>query len=124
MALAAAFVLWRFCVPAAAQEANSPGAAVSGVLDALHLRQEPPPAADFVVRSRPAPDALDYQPMKPVEKSQKKKTPAQLDALGAELESALERNRRAGAGVARPDPAPRPTQRRAAGAKPPQGQAN
>jgi hypothetical protein len=124
MALAAAFILWRLCVPAAAQEANSPGAAVGGVLDALHLRQEPPSAADFVVRSRPAPDTLDYQPMKPAEKPQKKKTPAELDALGAELETAGRQNRLAGGRVAKPDPAPRPASHHTAGAKPPQGQAN
>lgn len=124
VAFAAGLVLWGLCASASAQEANSPGAVVGDVLDALHLRQEPPAAADFVVRSRPAPGSLDYQPMKPTEKSEKKKTPAQLDALGAELESALAQNRRAGARVAAPDPAPRPAPRRAAGTKPPQGQAN
>jgi len=110
---------------AAAQEATSGGAMVGNVLETLHLRQTPPPAQDFVVRSRPAPDQLQYQPMKPTEKPTGKKTPAQLDALGAELQGALEQNRKAGARVAVPDPAPRPaTPRRAASAKPPREQAN
>ena len=98
---------------------------VGDVLETLHLRQTPPPAQDFVVRSRPAPDQLHYQPMKPTEKPTGKKTPAQLDALGAELEGALERNRKAAARVAVPDSASRPaTPRRAAAAKPPREQAN
>ena len=110
---------------AAAQETASGGAMVGNVLETLHLRQTPPPAQDFVVRSRPAPDQLQYQPMKPTEKPTGKKTPAQLDALGAELQGALEQNRKAGARVAVPDPAPRPaTPRRAAAAKPPREQAN
>ncbi len=97
---------------------------IGDVLQTLHLRREPPPQQDFVVRSRPAPDSLEFQPMKPTEKPTGKKTPAQLDALGADLESALERNRKAGARVAAPDPAPRPAARRAAAAKPPRDQAN
>jgi hypothetical protein len=98
---------------------------IGNVLETLHLRQTPPPPQDFVVRSRPAPDSLQYQPMKPTEKPTGKKTPAQLDALGAELQGALEQNRKAGARVAVPDPAPRPaTPRRAAAAKPPREQAN
>jgi hypothetical protein len=110
---------------AAAQEATSGGTMVGNVLETLHLRQTPPPAQDFVVRSRPAPDQLQFQPMKPTEKPTGKKTPAQLDALGAELEGALERNRKAAARVAVPDSASRPaTPRRAAAAKPPREQAN
>ena len=109
---------------AGAQEAVSGGAVIGDVLETLHLRQTPPPAQDFVVRSRPAPDSLNYQPMKPTEKPTGKKTPAQLDALGAELQGALEQNRKAGARVAMPDPAPRQAPRRAAAAKPPRDQAN
>jgi len=130
IALAAALALSSLPGEAAAQEAEGPetvsgGAMVGNVLETLHLRQTPPPAQDFVVRSRPAPDQLQYQPMKPTEKPTGKKTPAQLDALGAELQGALEQNRKAGARVAVPDPAPRPaTPRRAAAAKPPREQAN
>ena len=130
IALAAAVALSSLPGEAAAQEAEGPetvsgGAMVGNVLETLHLRQTPPPAQDFVVRSRPAPDQLQYQPMKPTEKPTGKKTPAQLDALGAELQGALEQNRKAGARVAVPDPAPRPaTPRRAAAAKPPREQAN
>jgi hypothetical protein len=134
IALAAALALPSLRGEAAAQEAapqeaeaQEPvfGAAIGDVLETLHLRQTPPPAQDFVVRSRPAPDSLHYQPMKPTEKPTGKKTPAQLDALGAELQGALERNRKAGARVAVPDPAARPaTPRRAVAAKPPRDQAN
>ena len=130
IALAAAVALSSLPGEAAAQEAEaqegvSGGAIVGNVLETLHLRQTPPPAQDFVVRSRPAPDQLQYQPMKPTEKPTGKKTPAQLDALGAELQGALEQNRKAGARVAVPDPAPRPAApRRAAAAKPPREQAN
>ena len=130
IALAAALALSSLPGEAAAQEAEGPetvsgGAMVGNVLETLRLRQTPPPAQDFVVRSRPAPDQLQYQPMKPTEKPTGKKTPAQLDALGAELQGALEQNRKAGARVAVPDPAPRPaTPRRAASAKPPREQAN
>jgi hypothetical protein len=129
IALAAAVALSSLPGEAAAQEAEGPetvsgGAMVGNVLETLRLRQTPPPAQDFVVRSRPAPDQLQYQPMKPTEKPTGKKTPAQLDALGAELQGALEQNRKAGARVAAPDPAPRPAARRAAAAKPPRDQAN
>ena len=128
--LAVALAPASLCDGAAAQEAEaqegvSGGAIVGNVLETLHLRQTPPPAQDFVVRSRPAPDQLQFQPMKPAEKPTGKKTPAQLDALGAELEGALERNRKAAARVAVPDSASRPaTPRRAAAAKPPREQAN
>jgi hypothetical protein len=133
IAFAAALALSSLCGEAAAQEAGeagaqeaaSGGAVIGNVLETLHLRQTPPPPQDFVVRSRPAPDSLQYQPMKPTEKPTGKKTPTQLDALGAELQGALEQNRKAGARVAVPDPAPRPaTPRRAAAAKPPREQAN
>jgi hypothetical protein len=134
IALVAVLALPSLCGEAAAQEAGEAasqettygGAAIGNVLETLHLRQTPPPAPDFVVRSRPAPDSLEYQPMKPTEKPTGKKTPAQLDALGAELEGALERNRKAGARVAVPDPAPRRAapRRAAAAAKPPRQQAN
>ena len=130
IALAAALALSSLPGEAAAQEAEGQetvtgGAMVGNVLETLRLRQTPPPAQDFVVRSRPAPDQLQYQPMKPTEKPTGKKTPAQLDALGAELQGALEQNWKAGARAAVPDPAPRPaTPRRAAAAKPPREQAN
>jgi hypothetical protein len=94
------------CLPsgAFAQEAQSGGEAVGRALDAMHIRAEPAPAADFVERARPDRNSLNYKPMAPTEKSLKKKTPAELDALGAELESSLARNRRAAARVKIPDP--------------------
>lgn len=76
---------------------------IGNVFDALHLRPERAPTPDFVEQSRKDPNTLDYRPMEPTEKTQKKKTPAELDALGAELEGALTRNRRAAAGVKSPD---------------------
>jgi hypothetical protein len=98
--------LWAFLAlggQALAQEPTSGGEAVGKALDALQLRAEPAPAADFVEKSRPDAGSLDYKPLAPVDKSSKKKSPAELDALGAELEKALARNRKAAARVKTPD---------------------
>jgi len=76
---------------------------VGRALDSMHLRAEPAPAAGFVEQARPDRSSLDYKHMVPNEKSLKKKTPAELDALGSELEGALARNRRAAARVKIPD---------------------
>lgn len=103
MKLIAALALSCCCGNALAQEAATPGEMIGNVFDVLHLRSERAPAPDFVEQSRQDPHSLDYRPLGPAEKSQKKKTPAELDALGADLEGALERNRRAAAGVKKPD---------------------
>jgi len=88
---------------ALAQEPESGGEMVGRALDSMHLRAEPAPAAGFVEQARPDRSSLDYKHMAPNEKSLKKKTPAELDALGSELEGALARNRRAAARVKIPD---------------------
>ncbi|QGM46908.1 hypothetical protein [Methylocystis heyeri] len=109
MGLAWAF-LW-FGGQALAQESpQSGGEAVGRALDALHLRAEPAPSADFVEKARPDSSSLDYKPLAPTDKSSNKKSAAELDALGADLEKALERNRKAAARVKTPDsPAARPS---------------
>jgi hypothetical protein len=88
---------------ASAQEMSTPGQIIGDMYDALHFRPERPATPDFVEQSRKDPNTLDYRPMAPAEKSQKQKTPAELDALGAELEGALARNQRAAASVKTPD---------------------
>ncbi len=114
-----ALALVLLCLPGAAfaQEPQSGGEAVGRALDAMHLRAEPAPAADFVQRARPDRNSLNYRPMAPTDKSLKKKTPAELDALAAELESSLARNQRAAARVKIPDPQPKAVAPRAAGAQ-------
>jgi hypothetical protein len=102
IALAWAF-LWVGGAAALAQEPQSGGELVGEALDALHLRAEPAPAPDFVEKARPDRNSLDYKQMAPTDKSSKKKTPAELDALGSDLERALEKNRRAAARVKIPD---------------------
>jgi len=88
-------------------QAQSVGESIGGAVDALHLRTTPPPAADFVQKSRPNPETLDYRPLAPTAKpSPKRRTPEQLDALGGELERARERNLRSAARVKIPDAPP------------------
>ncbi len=83
-----------------AQEAQtSGGAVVGGVLDALHLRETPPPPADFVEKSRPQPETMGYRPLAAKPEPSKKRSAAQLDALGAELDAARQRNLRAARNV-------------------------
>ncbi len=101
--LALATALLAFAGAAFAQEPQSGGEVIGKALDALHLRTAPPPVADFVKKSRPDPNSLDYKQLGPTEKSSKKKSPAELDELGADLENALERNRKAAARVKIPD---------------------
>jgi len=90
---------------ASAQEAPSTGGETIGrVFDALGLRSEPKPAPDFIQRARPDPQSLDYMPFSPPDSGRAKpKTPAQLDAMGADLNQALARNRAAAARVKTPD---------------------
>ncbi len=116
--IALASVSLCVCGVAFAQETQSGGEIVGRALDAMHIRAEPAPAADFVERARPDRNSLDYRPMAPTDKSLKKKTPAELDALGVELERSLARNRRAAARVKTPDPQPKAVAPRAASAQP------
>ena len=73
--------------------AQSLGEGFGEAADALHLRNRPPPAADFVEQARP--DHLDYQPLAPADKANHKKSASELDALAASLDSARTANQRA-----------------------------
>ena len=94
--------------PARAQEPTTGGELVGKALDALKLREAPPPPADFVRESRPDPGAVDYQPFTGAARDpdRKKKTPVELQATTDDLEAALARNRKAAARVKTPDSAP------------------
>lgn len=87
---------------AMAQEAPvTGGQAIGGLFDALGLRKQPPPAPDFVVNSRR--EGLDYAPLVPAPEKSRKRTPAEMQALGAELDRAIAANRRRAARVKIPD---------------------
>lgn len=75
------------------------------LFDAAKLRSAPPPPPDFVQRTRPDPSRLDYMPMAPAgaPRAARKKTPEELRALGAGLDSAIAENRRKAARVKIPD---------------------
>jgi len=92
---------------AAAASAQEPppasgGAFIGRLFDAAGLRTPPPQAPDFVRESRP--EQLHYRPFDPTPpKDPKRKSAADLRAMGAGLEAAAAENRRRAAGVARPD---------------------
>ncbi|MBM3577977.1 MAG: hypothetical protein FJX40_10030 [Alphaproteobacteria bacterium] len=96
---------------ALAQEAPSSGGEFIGrIFDATGLRTTPPQAADFVRESRP--EHMDYRPFDPKpKKDPKRKTAADLRAMGADLEAAAAENRRKAAGVAAPDAPVKPAAR-------------
>jgi len=93
---------------AVAQEAPSSGGALIGrFFDAAGLRAPPPQTADFVRESRP--ERMDYRPFDPTaQKDPKRKSAADLRAMGAGLEAAAAENRRKAASVARPDAPAKP----------------
>lgn len=109
----ARFALALICALAAgaalAQEAPASGGEFIGRLfDATGLRAPPRQAADFVRESRP--DRLDYRPIEPtLPKDSRRKTAADLRAMGAGLAAASAENRRRAANVARPDAPAKPT---------------
>ena len=88
---------------ALAQDAPSSGGAFIGRLfDATGLRTPPPPAQDFVRASRS--EQLQYRAFDPTPvKDPKRKSAADLRAMGAELEAAAAENRRRAGHVAAPD---------------------
>jgi hypothetical protein len=96
---------------ALAQEAPSSGGEFIGrIFDATGLRTTPPQAADFVRESRP--EHMDYRPFDPKpKKDPKRKTAADLRAMGADLEAAAAENRRKAARVAAPDAPVKPAAR-------------
>lgn len=93
---------------ALAQEAPASGGEFIGRLfDASGLRAPPRQAADFVRDSRP--ERMEYRPFDLTpQKDPKRKTAADLRAVGAGLEAAAAENRRKAARVATPDAAPKP----------------
>ncbi len=88
---------------ALAQEAPASGGEFIGRLfEATGFRSPPRPAADFVRQSRP--EQMGYRPFDPApRKDSKRKSAADLRAMGAGLEAAAAENRRKAASVARPD---------------------
>ncbi len=91
-----------------AQEAPSSGGEFIGRLfEATGFRAPPRPAADFVRESRP--EHMGYRPFDPApQKDPKRKSAADLRAMGAGLEAAAAENRRKAASVARPDAPAKP----------------
>jgi hypothetical protein len=80
---------------AVAQDAPSTvGGAIGNVFESLGVRKPPPAAPDFVRDSRPPPEQLDYEPMKPKPASETKKNVESLSASGPELERAAAEARR------------------------------
>jgi len=86
---------------AAPASAQSLGEAVGEAAESLQLRPAAPPAAEFVERARP--DQLDYQRLAPTDKTNRKKSAAELDALASSLENARSANLRAAQRVHAPD---------------------
>ena len=103
-----------FAVSAAnAQQNGSPGELINGVMQGLGLSPTVPPAADFVVRSRPDPDQLDYLPFRPTPPGflenanlPRERFEAQQESIRA-LEGARARNRARAARVGAPEAATR-----------------
>lgn len=83
------------------------GEAIGRILDGTNLRRAPPAPPDFVVNTRPDPGALDYTPLstpQPTDRSPKK-TPAELEAIGADLARAAASNKDKAARIKTPDAA-------------------
>jgi hypothetical protein len=97
--LAAAFL--TLAGAAAAQEGppSTGGELIGGMFDALGIRKPRPAAPDFVRESRP--EHTDYVPLAP--RPEKRKTAAELQAAGAELDRAAAENRRRAGRVKTPD---------------------
>jgi hypothetical protein len=92
-----------------AQQNGSPGELISGVMQGLGLSPTIPPAADFVVRSRPDPAQLDYLPFRPpppgfLENANlpRERFEAEQDSIEA-LEKARAKNRARAARIGAPD---------------------
>lgn len=83
---------------AAAQDAPSTaGGAIGNVFESLGLRKPPPTPPDFVRDSRPPPEQLNYEPLKPkpeTSASDSKKSVQSLSTAGSDLERAAAEARR------------------------------
>ncbi len=111
--------LAAFCMtapPLSAQEGlPTPGEAIGRVFDAVGLRNAPPPAPDFVVKSRGAP--LDYKPLQPTDRENHRKPAAELQSIEADMANAAARNKAAASRVAVPDGAAPPVAKPAGATK-------
>lgn len=97
------FVLFLVLPAAACLGLHGAFAQEPGAGGGLGFGSEPIPPADFVVRSRPDPASIDYTPLTPPERGANVKTSAEIEAMQADLDAALARNRRAAARVKIPD---------------------
>ncbi len=94
---------------ARAEQIGSPGGLIGGIMQGLGLGPTVPPAADFVVRSRPDPDRLDYLPLRPTPPGFLENANLPLVRFEAEqdairgLEDARARNRAQATRVGAPD---------------------
>lgn len=92
---------------AVAQDApSSVGGAIGNVFESLGIRKQPPTPPDFVHDSRPAPEQLDYEPLKPKAETadaESKKSVKSLSAAGSELERAASEARRRASRVKTPN---------------------
>ena len=101
---------------ARAEDAGSPGELINGAMQGLGLGPTVPPAADFVVRSRPGSDQLDYQPFRPTPPGFLDSVNLPLKRFEAEqasiraLEDARVRNRARAGRIGAPDIATRAEQ--------------
>jgi hypothetical protein len=84
-----------------AQEPTTGGRAIGAIFDGLGLRKPPGPAPDFVTNSRQ--ETLDYAPLAPAPEKAKKRSPAEMQAVGDELDRAIAQNRRRAARVKIPN---------------------
>jgi hypothetical protein len=104
------------------------GEAIGHILDDTNFRRAPPTPPDFVVNTRPDPGALDYTPLatpQPKDRSPKK-TPAELEAIGADLARAAAINKEKAARIKTPDaaaPAAKPSSAAKAASTKPRGAA-
>jgi hypothetical protein len=98
-----ALLAGAFAFPGAAlaQEPTTGGQAIGAIFNGLGLRKPPGPAPDFVTNSRPA--ALDYAPLAPAPEKAKRRSPAEMQAAGDELDKAIAQNRRRAARVKIPN---------------------
>ncbi len=90
-------------IEARAQQLPTPGEAIGRVFEGAGLRRAPDTPPDFVVNSRP--QNMDYAPLSVSQPADRgpKKTPAELEAMGADLMRAAAENREKAARIKVPD---------------------
>jgi hypothetical protein len=90
-------------VEADAQQLSSPGEAIGRIFDGVGLRRAPETPPDFVVNSRR--NNMDYAPLSIAEPPERtpKKTPAEVEAMGADLMRAAAENQQKAARIKIPE---------------------